>query len=109
MPIPSVPSIVQDYPDYSVFHSTLPERYWHKMPVGKVCCNPTGSPGTRKCQLPNYRNFFAADQDKSMSYRETNIFSRMLCPGAAPAYFFFFFQAEDGIRDLIVTGVQTCD
>src|SRR5206468_7563196 len=24
------------------------------------------------------------------------------------AYFFFFFQAEDGIRDLIVTGVQTC-
>src|SRR3989440_39915 len=24
------------------------------------------------------------------------------------ATFFFFFQAEDGIRDLIVTGVQTC-
>src|SRR2546428_11286395 len=24
------------------------------------------------------------------------------------AYSFFFFQAEDGIRDLIVTGVQTC-
>src|SRR6266403_3799198 len=23
--------------------------------------------------------------------------------------FFFFFQAEDGIRDLYVTGVQTCD
>src|SRR2546428_5875064 len=23
-------------------------------------------------------------------------------------HFFFFFQAEDGIRDLIVTGVQTC-
>src|SRR5206468_8870676 len=23
-------------------------------------------------------------------------------------YYFFFFQAEDGIRDLIVTGVQTC-
>ena len=23
-------------------------------------------------------------------------------------YGFFFFQAEDGIRDLIVTGVQTC-
>src|SRR5574340_1614058 len=22
--------------------------------------------------------------------------------------FFFFFQAEDGIRDLLVTGVQTC-
>src|SRR5207244_8679426 len=23
-------------------------------------------------------------------------------------YFFFFFQAEDGIRDDLVTGVQTC-
>ena len=23
-------------------------------------------------------------------------------------YFFFFFQAEDGIRDHCVTGVQTC-
>src|SRR3989440_8634428 len=26
----------------------------------------------------------------------------------AQSYLFFFFQAEDGIRDLIVTGVQTC-
>src|SRR5204863_3373052 len=25
-----------------------------------------------------------------------------------PYNFFFFFQAEDGIRDLYVTGVQTC-
>src|SRR5947208_5843789 len=25
-----------------------------------------------------------------------------------PALFFFFFQAEDGIRDDLVTGVQTC-
>src|SRR2546421_9659033 len=35
-------------------------------------------------------------------------------PAALPIFFqrpfrvFFFFQAEDGIRDLIVTGVQTC-
>src|SRR3989440_7637781 len=28
------------------------------------------------------------------------LYTRLLC--------FFFFQAEDGIRDLIVTGVQTC-
>src|SRR2546421_251201 len=28
--------------------------------------------------------------------------------GAGGYNFFFFFQAEDGIRDLIVTGVQTC-
>src|SRR5256886_3543170 len=27
---------------------------------------------------------------------------------SASRYFFFFFQAEDGIRDLTVTGVQTC-
>src|SRR2546430_6117963 len=27
---------------------------------------------------------------------------------AGTKYFFFFFQAEDGIRDLTVTGVQTC-
>src|SRR5688572_32520134 len=26
----------------------------------------------------------------------------------SPAYGCFFFQAEDGIRDLTVTGVQTC-
>src|SRR3712207_8235684 len=25
-----------------------------------------------------------------------------------PLHFFFFFQAEDGIRDIGVTGVQTC-
>src|SRR2546430_3182222 len=25
-----------------------------------------------------------------------------------PHFIFFFFQAEDGIRDLTVTGVQTC-
>src|SRR2546422_9783122 len=27
---------------------------------------------------------------------------------AATWFFFFFFQAEDGIRDVAVTGVQTC-
>src|SRR2546427_1373193 len=27
---------------------------------------------------------------------------------ASTAFFIFFFQAEDGIRDLTVTGVQTC-
>src|SRR2546427_8856936 len=28
--------------------------------------------------------------------------------GCTFIFFFFFFQAEDGIRDLTVTGVQTC-
>src|SRR5258708_24591931 len=31
---------------------------------------------------------------------------RVLCEGAVVV--FFFFQAEDGIRDDLVTGVQTC-
>src|SRR3989440_9524419 len=31
-----------------------------------------------------------------------------LAPSQTGPLVFFFFQAEDGIRDLIVTGVQTC-
>src|SRR5438105_10214928 len=31
-----------------------------------------------------------------------------MCPFDIFFYFFFFFQAEDGIRDPLVTGVQTC-
>src|SRR5437867_8978682 len=31
-----------------------------------------------------------------------------LITGWCSAFFFFFFQAEDGIRDRTVTGVQTC-
>src|SRR5690606_39647798 len=30
------------------------------------------------------------------------------CVRMMPLVFFFFFQAEDGIRDFHVTGVQTC-
>src|SRR2546430_9512802 len=30
------------------------------------------------------------------------------CPVSTSLLYFFFFQAEDGIRDLTVTGVQTC-
>src|SRR5256885_3976866 len=32
----------------------------------------------------------------------------MFCLICLVIYFFFFFQAEDGIRDYKVTGVQTC-
>src|SRR5438270_5768993 len=32
----------------------------------------------------------------------------MLSSSVLVVVFFFFFQAEDGIRDLTVTGVQTC-
>src|SRR5256884_6582594 len=34
--------------------------------------------------------------------------SGVVCFGYACVSFFFFFQAEDGIRDVAVTGVQTC-
>src|SRR5206468_6019961 len=37
-----------------------------------------------------------------------NILSDKVDSGRVQFPFFFFFQAEDGIRDLIVTGVQTC-
>src|SRR5690606_40674829 len=30
------------------------------------------------------------------------------CPARPPRFWAFFFQAEDGIRDFHVTGVQTC-
>src|SRR5687767_15198413 len=32
----------------------------------------------------------------------------VFCLGIFVVVFFFFFQAEDGIRDKLVTGVQTC-
>src|SRR5687768_17707567 len=32
----------------------------------------------------------------------------MFCLFCRYSFFFFFFQAEDGIRDVAVTGVQTC-
>src|SRR2546430_3582653 len=41
-------------------------------------------------------NYIIAMQDSL--YKTTSLF----------VFFFFFFQAEDGIRDLTVTGVQTC-
>src|SRR2546429_6427682 len=31
-----------------------------------------------------------------------------ICHELVDQYIFFFFQAEDGIRDVAVTGVQTC-
>src|SRR5256885_4362048 len=35
-------------------------------------------------------------------------FLHMMCNYVAWEFFLFFFQAEDGIRDYKVTGVQTC-
>src|SRR5688572_32243428 len=41
-------------------------------------------------------------------YRELYIFILTVSVSVCLYFFFFFFQAEDGIRDLTVTGVQTC-
>src|SRR2546421_5854776 len=50
---------------------------------------------------------------KRRTYGKSDMFTRDICFCSLPicnifVLFFFFFQAEDGIRDLIVTGVQTC-
>src|SRR3989440_7956363 len=55
---------------------------------------PTRRPGTG-WDMPQSR---ALQRTKSLVWRRVCVLST----------FFFFFQAEDGIRDLIVTGVQTC-
>src|SRR5256885_138354 len=48
-------------------------------------------------------------QESHLSSRAVTCEIRVRCHTAAPVIsFFFFFQAEDGIRDYKVTGVQTC-
>src|SRR2546422_5407816 len=41
-------------------------------------------------------------------FRRTNTYILRSCLFCIFSCFFFFFQAEDGIRDVAVTGVQTC-
>src|SRR3712207_7175248 len=41
-------------------------------------------------------------------YQVTYWFMHLLCRYDVTLLVFFFFQAEDGIRDIGVTGVQTC-
>src|SRR5258708_25944473 len=43
-----------------------------------------------------------------MQIRPTLIFGHLFSFGTMSHIFLFFFQAEDGIRDDLVTGVQTC-
>src|SRR3989454_5231080 len=43
-----------------------------------------------------------------MSVHLTSFSLRSIVPERLSGFFFFFFQAEDGIRDYKVTGVQTC-
>src|SRR5256886_6456143 len=50
--------------------------------------------------LLNSCSYFYAVAGRSASF--------LLSKSSVRCIFFFFFQAEDGIRDLTVTGVQTC-
>src|SRR3712207_7629877 len=43
----------------------------------------------------------------TLNYRLCSLLHSFLCMSLL-LFFFFFFQAEDGIRDIGVTGVQTC-
>src|SRR3989449_5632601 len=43
-----------------------------------------------------------------MSHGSRTARSTLMTSSYASIMFFFFFQAEDGIRDVAVTGVQTC-
>src|SRR6266511_4027687 len=54
---------------------------------------------------------YGASPHTISSYRDTFrllLTNVHLHNGTVPTHFFFFFQAEDGIRDFHVTGVQTC-
>src|SRR5438874_8334150 len=47
-------------------------------------------------------------QGHVLTKSDSNSVFKILCHNNPFVFFFFFFQAEDGIRDLYVTGVQTC-
>src|SRR5256886_9425812 len=47
-------------------------------------------------------------EQATMAYTIMRSMTEAKSVGASCVFVFFFFQAEDGIRDLTVTGVQTC-
>src|SRR2546430_13110639 len=58
----------------------------------------------------SYSSSVSTDQKLSLSFSTGTRFYMIVCSCSHHCVFlfFFFFQAEDGIRDLTVTGVQTC-
>src|SRR5256885_2929318 len=60
-------------------------------------CNATSTAITLRCGQGNVSRILSLDQCILVGG-----------PLTVRLYFFFFFQAEDGIRDYKVTGVQTC-
>src|SRR2546430_10157063 len=51
---------------------------------------------------------FVSNESPIKLSRRLDYTARLTCQGSCLFSLFFFFQAEDGIRDLTVTGVQTC-
>src|SRR2546430_11347760 len=52
--------------------------------------------------------FKGSDEHEMQSYTIDEVSGKVIARVVYRCVFFFFFQAEDGIRDLTVTGVQTC-
>src|SRR2546430_4252087 len=48
------------------------------------------------------------EEGKMQKLAKKDVSEQFHATGCLNLIFFFFFQAEDGIRDLTVTGVQTC-
>src|SRR3989449_7242051 len=59
---------------------------------------------SRYCESMRSRVWLNMDYQSLSSYDS----SLMYLPSVSLYFLFFFFQAEDGIRDVAVTGVQTC-
>src|SRR5260364_460292 len=74
-------------------------------------CDQTGSVSelpVASGQLPSYQQLLDIAIDLSFPASDSPAISACSRCADEPFTFAFFFQAEDGIRDDLVTGVQTC-
>src|SRR2546421_369576 len=76
-------------------------------------CNWTIRKRLPRCKMRLKKRLLAFSRRLHARIRKTRYMHKMRCllinrRSLLLALRFFFFQAEDGIRDLIVTGVQTC-
>src|SRR5574342_156219 len=82
----------------------IPRSFWtSNLEIGRASCRESVDLGGRRI-IKKKKTQFLYQSDFSMNSRSEGdpAFQR------ARAGCFFFFQAEDGIRDPVVTGVQTC-
>src|SRR2546422_920464 len=74
---------------------------WYSLRLRKAACLRVYDMDARDYSMRVVLNIAGLASFPKSSYRIIVFCTRILC-------FFFFFQAEDGIRDVAVTGVQTC-